>query len=472
MNKSDLQCDIAIVGGGITGLCAAYRIHELLPEHSIRVFERNSIAGGRIFSAPLSTHPEQVDLGAGRYNVRQHTRLHKLIEDLGIRCVPFDYDIAPFQNGLFDHTKAQLREICNGLRLFFESCAPEEQERWSFWEGANRHLGSIQSNFIITASGYDSLRNPKLPFKHGIDILFNHPETGSLARANSGEWMTPLEGFQSVPNRLASKLSRSCSIDYHHTLRAIQPLPDTPTRKLRLHFDTLAGNKTVDTRHVIHASTVHDFLQIDGCNLSKAITENIVTVPLVKGYVEYESPWWKSTNIAGQCFTNPSPFRKIYFPRDAPYLLIYADGENALNLKALITNHSNTLAKFEDTIRHAVPFDVFGGRLPQPIKQEWRFWERGICFWEGGLNLLPGDTWSYAPNIHVCSDLFTDHVGWIEGGIVSAEAAAQKVVRLLQYETNMRIGSTEILANLTNSVHSLQSSLTVSLPRELVGPTA
>lgn len=472
MNKSDLQCDIAIIGSGITGLCAAHRIQELLPDHAIRVFERNSMAGGRILSAPLSTNQEQVDLGAGRYSVRQHARLHRLIEEFGIQCVPFNYDIAPFQNSLFDHTKVQLRTVCNELRSFFESCTPDEQARWSFWEGASRHLGKVQSNFIVTASGYDSLRNPKLPFKHGIDILFNHPETGSLSHAVGGEWMTPQDGFQSVPIRLARKLSQVCPIDYHHTLRAIQPLPDAPFRKLRLHFDTKAGNKAVHARHVIHASTVHDFLQVDGCNLSKAIIENIVTVPLVKGYVEYETPWWQSTNIAGRCFTNPSPFRKVYFPKNAPYLLIYADSENALNLKTLITNPSHTLAEFEDTILNAIPFDVFGGRLPQPIKQEWRFWEHGISFWEGGISRLPADTWSYAPNIHVCSDLFTDNVGWIEGGVVSAEAVAQKVVRLLHLETNACTRSTGILANQANPVQSLPSSLTASLSCELVGHVA
>jgi monoamine oxidase len=154
----------------------------------------------------------------------------------------------------------------------------------------------------------------------------------------------------------------------------------------------------------------------------------------MKGYMEYEKPWWQSTDIAGHCFTNPSPFRKIYFPRHAPYLLIYSDGENALTLEKLLGDDDRVLASFEAAVRDAISFDGLGGPIIRPTKQVWRFWQRGISFWKGGLRLLPNNFWSYAPNIHVCSDLYTDHVGWVEGGVVSAEAAANRVADLLQQQ--------------------------------------
>lgn len=453
MNESDLQCDIAIIGGGISGLYAADRLRGLLPNHTIRIFERAGAVGGRIFSAPLTIHPEHIDLGAGRYDAGRHLYLHRLVEDLGIRCVPFAYDIAPFQNGLFDFARAELRETCVELRRFFETCPPKERQLWSFWEGANHHLGGIKSDFIVAASGYDSLRNPKLPFKHGIDILFNHPETSSLTNTVSAEWLTPQDGFQSVPRRLAERLTGICSIDYHHALRAIHPMSRDGQPRIQLDFDTGKGKRIVDAKQVIHASAVREFLKVDGCSLSEVIAGNIVDVPLVKGCVEYETSWWRSTNIAGCCFTNPSPFRKIYFPRNAPYLLIYTDGDNAISLRDLTESPNLTLQKFESVIRDAIPFAAFSGSLPRPVKQVWKFWESGISFWDGGFNLFPDDAWSYAPNIHVCSDLFTEHVGWVEGGIVSAEAGALRVAKQLQSEFFTSSKATGMLANIEISPH-------------------
>lgn len=432
MKESDFQCDIAIIGGGISGLYAAYRLHGLLPSSAIRIFERTGAVGGRIYSAKLTTHQEHVDLGAGRYNVSRHLNLHRLIEELGIRCVPFDYDIAPFQNGLFESAREQLRTICGELRRFFELCTPKEQEIWSFWEGASRCIGNIKADFIATASGYDSLRNPKLCFKHGIDILLNHPETGSLINNVRGEWMAPLGGFQSVPDRLASKITQICPVEYQSTLRAIHPLSIDSVSGVQLHFETADGNNTVGARQVIYASSIHNFLQLDGCSLSEEISRSIVDVPLMKGYVEYDAPWWQSTDIAGRCFTNSSPFRKIYFPRHLPYLLVYADGNSALDLRELTKNKSEALKKFESVVRNAISFNAISGGAPQPLKQVWKFWEHGISFWDSGLNLFPDDVWSYGPGIHVCSDLFTEHVGWVEGGIVSAEAAVRRVASQMQ----------------------------------------
>lgn len=470
MTKPDSQCDIAIIGGGVSGLYAADRLHQLLPNHTVRIFERTNAVGGRILSEPLTTLQEHVDLGAGRYNARRHLRLHKLIGELGIPCAPFDYDIAPFQNGLFDSTREKIRELCKELRCFFEECTPKDQECWSFWEGASRYLGDIKSAFIIAASGYDSLRNPKLPFKHGMDILLNHPETSSLASDVRDEWLAPMNGFQSVPERLASNLARVCPIEFHCSLRAIQPLPAGSRSDMRLHFESAVGKKIVETKQVIHASSLHDFLQVDGCRLSAAIARNIVDVPLIKGCVEYEVPWWQSMDIAGRCFTNSSPFRKVYFPRRSPYLLIYADGEAAIALRELAQDRDRALKQFESVIRNAIPFDLLDGIGAQPVGQRWQFWERGISFWDGGLNLFPDDMWSYAPNIHVCSDLFTEHVGWVEGGIVSAEAAVSRVASQLQRGLVTRTALSAKHVNVSIQP-PIRSSLMTSLQSEVIGPT-
>lgn len=432
MKDLDLVCDVAIIGAGVTGLYAARCLHALLPQCRIHIFERNGAAGGRILSVPLAASSGFVDLGAVRYSMTKHPRLHYLVQQLGIKCAPFSYHTTPFQNKLSNYAQEKFRKSFNDLKKFFSACSQENKEQWSFWEGACKCLGSEKSYDVIAASGYSSLRHPKFSFKQGLDVLLNHPETESLTDDTSGKWVAPVEGFQSIPRSLANALQPTCAIHYHHHLVSIEQTRANLAYPLCLRFSTDMGNKVMRAHQVVYASALQDFLDVDGCDVSQAIIRNIIAVPLFKGYAEYAVPWWQSMDIAGHCLTNASGLGKIYFPKHASYVLVYADGENAVALKTLFEDPDNSSLNFETALREAIPLNCAHQDVPIPIKKKWQFWEKGISLWGVGLNFLPKPFWSYASNIHLCTDLCTDHAGWIEGGIVSAEAAARQIAHLLE----------------------------------------
>lgn len=431
MKNPEVECDVAIIGGGITGLTAAYRLHELLPGQSIQIFERSQKVGGRLQSSRLSDGASVIDLGAARYCASKHPRLHKLIQEMRIKCVPYSYRLASIQDTLFEHARDKLRSLCLELRNSFDECLENERENVSFWNGACKCIGEVKTTFIVGAAGYDSLRNPKLTFAHGMEILFSHPETQSIRSAESQVWSSPSGGFQSLALALADYLSPTCAIHNSHNLVSIENVGTAAGAVVRLRFDTDHGTRTLLARQVIHTGTLMDFVKVEGCNVSPTVLNHLVGVPLMKGYIEYERAWWRDLDISGHCFTGNSAFRKIYFPKNDPCLIVYADGEGALSIHKLINTYDNVLPQFALAVREALPFSLHHLAAGKVVQQEWKFWANGITFWNAGLNLLPEKFWSYSPNIHHCSDLCTEHIGWIEGGITSAEAIAARLSSIL-----------------------------------------
>ena len=73
--------DVAVVGGGISGLYAAKKLLEA--DHRVVLFEATDRLGGRILSRLLPDMQVPAELGAMRFRT-QHARLSELLNDLGL----------------------------------------------------------------------------------------------------------------------------------------------------------------------------------------------------------------------------------------------------------------------------------------------------------------------------------------------------------------------------------------------------
>ncbi len=80
---------IAIVGSGIAGLCAAYR---LCRDHEITVFESCHVVGGNIRTFPVNVNGSRYDLdvGASFFNVKTYPNFFQLLDELGVATQPAD----------------------------------------------------------------------------------------------------------------------------------------------------------------------------------------------------------------------------------------------------------------------------------------------------------------------------------------------------------------------------------------------
>lgn len=73
--------DYIIIGGGISGLFLAYKIHLLYPNKKVVLIEKERHLGGRVYT--FQDSKMTVEMGAGRFSF-QHTFLMQLIKELGL----------------------------------------------------------------------------------------------------------------------------------------------------------------------------------------------------------------------------------------------------------------------------------------------------------------------------------------------------------------------------------------------------
>jgi monoamine oxidase len=79
------EVDVAIVGGGFSGMAAAYQLHQA--GLKVVVMEATERLGGRSRSHPLETGPGLVELGATWINNKTQPNVTALAEEFGLELI-------------------------------------------------------------------------------------------------------------------------------------------------------------------------------------------------------------------------------------------------------------------------------------------------------------------------------------------------------------------------------------------------
>ena len=87
----ELELDIAVVGGGVSGVYSAWRLQEAHGNSErIALFEYSNRIGGRIFTVTMPGLPNvKAELGGMRYIKDQHPVVTSLIDHLRLATKPF-----------------------------------------------------------------------------------------------------------------------------------------------------------------------------------------------------------------------------------------------------------------------------------------------------------------------------------------------------------------------------------------------
>jgi L-2-hydroxyglutarate oxidase LhgO len=148
---------IIIIGAGISGLYAAYKIKMLYPKSNITILEQKWI-GGRIGSQFFQG--TEVVTGAGVGRKRKDKLLIKLLKELEI----------PYQEFLSKHYYSNtLVGLCNVKETFMKLRKRYTPCKKTFKEYAESILGIEKYKIFVTCSGYSDYEK-----EDAYDVLYNY----------------------------------------------------------------------------------------------------------------------------------------------------------------------------------------------------------------------------------------------------------------------------------------------------------
>jgi monoamine oxidase len=422
LNEYDTR--IAIVGAGIAGLSTAYNLISQGYNGSINIFERSDHAGGRLVSDVMKGGDEVVEFGAGRFNIHSHKSVDTLGRELGLDVAPFSYSALYG----YPHAMKQAKENGRDFAAIVASLKNEVSRYTSgnFTRFANEVIKPDGLTKIVAQAGYDTLLNPHLPPPAGIAILSDHPESQSYLNGSTEGWFKFKSGFHGLVSGLEERLKDRVNFFYGSDLQHVSVDGDDASPTLTLQQGGRTAQVAFDA--TVIAMPLHATQKISGMEKYPSIGNypDIEDVPLIKGFVKFDRNWWNALGIGDRCIVRDSGLRKLYLPKNSNIMWFYCDGKSALDAVDRISYKDFSIAKeIENHLKCQIPSNA------KVDDFSWKFWARGISFFKNQNNENLSRNFGIATkNLIICSDIYTDHLGWIEGGIASSKAASRHMLNI------------------------------------------
>lgn len=380
------QIDIAIVGGGVSGVYSAWKLKKQFPDQKIVVFEGSDHIGGRLLSVKPPEIPNMTaELGGMRILENTQKLIVGLIDTLNAELPPAEKitlyafpvdepqnlaylrgeylrlvdfvtrpDKVPYNMSFLEKGNGPGTIIVNAIEQIVPGITnPDltENERremtreasfdgvplyqWGFWNLLYRVISSEGYQFSMDAGGYDS-------------TLVNWNASDAIPWYLSDFGMSPIykgftNGFQQVPIALAELFEKNGGeVRLEHQLRGF----DYTNGQFTLNF---SNGQTIIAGKLILAMPRRalDLVLPNSPQLQliQPLINSVTPRPLFKLFTTYANPWWR---IAG--FTNPDgefvPVQSGRSVTDLPVRQTYywpnGDGSPAVNGRAML------LASYDD----------------------------------------------------------------------------------------------------------------------------
>lgn len=383
---SNEQIDIAIIGGGVSGVYSAWKLQQELPGKKIVVFEGSDHVGGRLLSVKPPNIPDMVaELGGMRILENNQFRIVKLIDDLNkllpaneqitkydfpvdepqnIAYLRGDYlrltdfttrpDKVPYNLSFLEKGNGPGTIIVNAIEQIVPGITDphltEDQRRemtkhatfddiplyqWGFWNLLYRVISSEAYQFSMDAGGYDS-------------TLVNWNAADAIPWYLSDFGISPkykgfTNGFQQVPITLGALFEKGGG-----EVRLKQQLRGFAWRED--HFELEFNDGTLINAGKLILAMPRRSLDLLAPNSPKLqeikhLTGSVTPRPLFKLFTTYGSPWWRIcgyTNAAGQFVPVQSGRSVTDLPVRQTYYWPKSDGKPATGGRSML------LASYDD----------------------------------------------------------------------------------------------------------------------------
>ncbi|MBI3675122.1 MAG: FAD-dependent oxidoreductase [Proteobacteria bacterium] len=485
--KADI--DVAIVGAGVAGTYAAWRLKNASPQLRVRLFETSGRIGGRLRSIHFPRAPHLVGEAGGMRFLEAQRHVFGAVKALDLPMRPYPVD-EPYDRIALRGKSIALKDVgkkllpynipsvdqdpnghafARGLAKIVPDIATMTPAKWKAkrltyrfqgkllkdwgnWSLAAQVFTSEELRFFRDASGYDDLDS----YSNGLsyfDYVF-------LGDDESKPFFTLVGGYEHLPQALAGAFAKKGgAVSLHETLVSVRA-PSSPSGNFTLAFTDANGKlASLTAARVILAlpqralDLIPDFaLRPRFAPLIGAVN----AVPACKTFLLYQKPWWRDLGIAeGRSITDMQA-RQFYLlgaetqrPASEPtngygLLMAYADAfpiEYWRELAAPAKSDAQGLSWLAGNSElaqevHREASLVFGAKPPAPVAAAFQDWTADPFggawhFWARGAEpFASGDAMLKPLNdvpLFVANEAWSpDEQGWVEGALERGETMLQR----------------------------------------------
>lgn len=396
-----MENQVIIIGAGIAGLYAAYKIRKLDPSKSITILEANGKPhiGGRMGTQHFQG--TEVVTGAGIGRKRKDDLLIKLLHDLKVVYHEF---LSEHYYSEALHNKCNVKQTFMYLKRHYEINKKTHDNKKTFKDFAVKVLGQERYKIFITCAGYSDYEN------EGVEDTLYHYGFDD----NYESW----NGLSIPWTKLIVALIRKIGMDNIHVNTCVERIEEGN------HFYVHTNKKLYTCNQVIIATTIDSVRKLVP---GEPIYREIKGQPFLRVYAKFSSttlPVIKDY-IKGYTIV-PGPLQKIIpmDPEKGVYMIAYSDNIHARKLRPYLENTLENRAKFSGLVKKALG-------IPKDIEIHISsivdiYWEIGTHYYE------PLDSAKYKsrkdfiekaqhprPGILVVGEAVSMNQGWVEGALES-----------------------------------------------------
>lgn len=475
--------DIAIVGGGVAGCYAAYRLSQA--HYNVVLFEKSHRIGGRLKSEQKAS--VIAEMGGMRFFEEIHI-LKALIEHLGMTDEIADFTMDQANTYFYArHTKIRRSEVASvklpyNLKSSEKNKTPYELElevihgilpefkklRNQYHEAIKRKDQAKQKELLILYkdfkkstyiagtplykySWYQMLKS-RLS-EEAISLLqdFGGYE---IKRSNGGaaNWLdniffTPKNvqlkrltcGFDALPKKLHALFEQTGGTTYlKHELKEVKK----EGVGYSLRFNHQGKTKSMIAKKVILAlpKPAIEKLQTSFLKSSKfqKALESVQSIDAFKLFLVYPYAWWKQLGITKGRSTTDLPLRQVYYyketDKNALLMASYCNGSDVLYWSAFDDDQKMMKeAHRQLTLMHS---DI---DIPDPIEISYQFWKAesgtsGWHVWQPNVNeenvIKSMQQPSPSDDVFIVGACWSEEPGSVQGAIQTAECLMQNKFEL------------------------------------------
>ena len=480
--------DVAIVGGGVSGVYAAWRLRRERPELRVRLFEASDRIGGRLHSVAFPQAPHLVAEVGGMRFLDAHAHVSGLARHLGLASRDYPIDRDPNRMLLRGRNFAQ-KDVRAGTARFpyrvpdidqtpqatyfdralagvLPGIVKMKPADWDRVRAGYRYKGRLLRDWTNRdmllqgmspeelalaedASGYDDWIDGETGLDE-MDYAFVHDD-------ESKPFRTLVGGYQRLPLALAEQ-ARALGAGIATGVRVVSLVaaPGGYTLALR---DVRGRQSTLAAARVLLAlprrgiECIENFPDAKADRAFARLIASVRPIPACKSLLLYRRPWWRDHGIVEGRSITDLPARQFYclgtettrLPGEAAngygVLMAYCDMKSVATWKALA---GRTGAFGFSRLPGDAPLAREVHREAQLVLGRAGAVPLAACFQDWSVDPFGGGWHYYAlghdgvadsramlkPMAHrelfVCGEAYSRAQGWVEGALERAETLLQR----------------------------------------------